>query len=343
MRLGICTRYGTHEATYAAIRMADAAESLGADDVSLFTMTQSQLAISPKWDARVQRGSPFSRWSHQQDHILWTAVPHAEQLRWVKQQKKRTSLLVLWHELSPQGLRELAEFDCLLCPSTACYEFLRSRGLTQTVCLPWDCGQPLYIKPRDYHVTRPRVLLPLWDGNARRSEMTTAQLVELLLKRHADLEITLACNSSTISSAATRRLGRLPAQSRSRLRVARGTPPAHRFLLFQSHDLTLYPSHFESTGMTVIQSLEMSTPIVAFSFRPLTEILNNRNSVTVACAEEINDIGMPRAVPDYEGLSTSLYHLLNDPEFLSELQFTALGGIRQRREAFANIIRTAVL
>lgn len=345
MRLGICTRYTNHEATYAAIRLAEAAESLDVEEVSLFTMTPQLSRISPRWDDKVVRVQhvPFSRWAAKQDHILWTTVPHKEQLCWVRQQQKKTTILVLWHELDSQAMSTLATADSLLCPSVACYDFMRNRYCANAVCLPWDCGQPLFSKPDNYSVTRPKIFLPFWDGNARRSEMTAIRLLDILLRRHVDLEITLACNSSTISSAATRTLGRIPKTCRQRLHIVRGTPPSTRFQLFQSHDLTLYPSHFESTGMTVVQSLEMGTPVVAFNFRPLTEILTTSNSVTVACKEETNSVGTPRAVPDYDGLSDTLYHLLNDIEFLSELQDTTLAGVEHRRDAFVNTLRSVVL
>lgn len=341
MRIGICTRYTCHEATFMAVRLATLFADEAAADVSILTMSDKPSTICKRWDRAVTqvRHVPFSRWAAGLSCVVWTTIPHVEQVRWVRRQGKRTVIVVLWHEIeNSEDMHTLAAVDVLLCPHRTCYEYLRAAGLNNTVYSGWDCGQPFHTKPMPYEITTPSIFVPLWDGNARRSEMTVVQLLDSLVKRHKQLKITVACNSSTLATPASRQLSR-----NQRITVRRGVPPPTRFSLFQLHDLTLCPSHCESTCMTVIQSLELGTPVVAFGYRPMTEVLTNTNSVTIRCDEEFNDIGLPRAVPDYDAMEEGLYYLLNDLEYLRQLQGTTLLGLSQRRETFTQAVKRVVV
>ena len=341
MRIGICTRYEQHESTYMAVRLAELFTDSMAADVSILTMSHNPGVVSKRWDRTLvqNRNVPFSKWASDRTSVLWTLIPHIEQIRWVRRQGKRTIVIVLWHEIeTSEDMHALAFVDVVLCPTRACYDWLRAAGLGNCVYCGWDCGQPLHTKPAMYEIRQPSILVPLWDGNGRRREMTLVNLLDLLVQRHRDLRVTVACNSSTLASPASRKLSRNP-----RINIVRGTPPAARFLLFQRHDLTLHASHFESTGMTAIQSLEMGTPVAGFVFRPMNEILSTTNALMVPCVEEFNDIGFPRAIPDYDAMEEGLYYLLNDLEYLRQLQCTTLLGLTQRRETFSKAVKGVVV
>ncbi len=344
MELGICTRYTRHEATYAAVRLASGAAELG-NDASLFAITDHPAEIDRRWDRTVtqNRSLVFTKWATPHKHILWTTLPTMGQVLWAKRQQKRTSALILWHELDQEDRPLLAELDWLICPHLACYELLQSWGLRNCICLPWDCGLPLHVKPCDYSIEQPKLLLPLWDGNARRTEMTIVEIVRLVLQRHPTALVTVACNSSSMRSCALLRLAKLAASFKGRLQIQRQVRPADRFRLFQAHDLTLWPTHFESTCMTALQSIEMGTPVMGFSFTPTNEVLTPQNSIAIPCSEEFNDVGLPRAIPDYECFDETLHQVLCDPGYLRQLQGTTLLGAQQRRDAFGTALSRLML
>lgn len=342
--LGICTRYTQHESTFAAVRLADAATDFNMD-VAILTMTDRPRNISPRWDRKLLRSSDvsFVDWAVACEHVLWTYVPHIEQMVWVRKQQKRTSILVMWHELAQVDCMVLSMATQLLCPSVACYDLLRSYGFRNCVCMPWDCGQPIFRKPDTYTIDSPKVLLPFWDGNPRRSEMTVVDIISSVLQQHSSVRITLAYNSSVMQPKAIKRIDAIARSHAGRLSLCRHVDPEVRFKLFQSHDITLYPSHFENTGATVIQSLEMGTPVIGFAFRPLTEILTPQNSIVIPCAEQTNDFGTPLVVPDYERLHEVLNHTLKNTDLIRNLQHTVSTQAEQRREQFIEIGRTALL
>jgi hypothetical protein len=304
-------------------------------------MSEKPASICKRWDSSVVKSTdtPFSLWASSCDVVIWTAIPHVEQIRWVRRQNKRTVVFVMWHEIATAAdMHALAAADVVLCPSWACYNCLRNSGLGNVIHIGWDCGQPFHTKPAGYEITDPAILVPLWDGNARRCELTTANLIDLLLVRHKGLQVTVVCNSSTLSPVAARKFNR-----NRRIKMIKAVPPSRRFALFQSHDLTLYPSQFANTGMTAIQSIELGTPVAGFSYTPMNEILTSTNSLSIPCKEACNDVGFPQAIPDYDAMEEGLYYLLKDLEYLRQLQGTTLLGLSQRREAFTKAVLRVVV
>ncbi len=343
MRIGICTRYGRHEATYAAIRIANGIRSMGID-VSLYTPTTNPPRIDSQWDDLVVTPdiASFTQWAKHQQHVLWTTVPHMEQLQWVKKSGKRSSIFVLWHELETIHHAIMATADQIVCPSVACYSTMTNCRLSNCVCLPWDCGQPIYKKAEDHTISNPKLFVPLWDGNARRSERTLLDMLQLTIEQHKHISVTLAYNSSTMTPGSTKQLRSMQKAAPSQLSVVKNVPPHLRFKLYQSHDLTLNASHYESTGMTQLQSIELGTPVIGFVVRPVDEIMNSGNSIGVVCCEDVRTTGFPHVIPDYMQLSDQLDSVLQNPPLLKSLQQTTPYSLQGRRELFHKSLRTIV-
>lgn len=335
MRLGICTRYDHHEAAYAALRVADAAEAAG-HDVSLMTMTERPAMLNPKWDRVLRRsyGMVFTEWSWELDHVLWTTIPHIKQVEWINERNLKTSIVVLWHELSPYNIDALVKANHAICPTRACYKLLGGAGLPNCAYVPWDGGMPIYKKPKNHCTDHPKLFVPFWDGNVHRTEMTTLDIIVRALQRHTTATVTMAFNASTISSAAKKKIVQIKKMFPSRFQYLKSVKPCERPMLFQSHDLTIWPTHLESTSMTGLHSIELGTPVIAFSFRPTCEILTPNNSISVGCPEVVNDLGVPRAIPDYDIFDEMLHHALRDTEFIHQLQTTTRIGIDDRRIDF---------
>ena len=336
MSVGIVTRYSRHEAAFAAIRVAEWFTRQGRD-VSIFSVTDHRVSLDPRWDGQViPYGTMlFTDWLQQLDWVVMTAVPHPEQIHWCKAHGKKTAIVVLWHELYVEDREALAHTDCLICPSRACFELLKGWGLRNLLCVPWDCGSPFFTKPADYEIGRPRLLLPIWDGNARRTEMTAIDIIGRALYRHPDVEATIAYNSSTVRSKGVRLMKEMQKWFGDRLTLTKGVHPNDRPLLYQQHDLTIWPSHWESLGLVGLTSVAMGTPVMGFNFRPTNEILTESNGVPVRCPrEETNDLGLPRVIPDYELMDELLHQAVRDTDYIRQLQVSVLDGAAERRAIF---------
>lgn len=330
MRLGICTRYSQHEATYAAIRLAELGEQLG-HDVSMFAATTSLRPIGTDWDRRALslKTAVFSEWVEKCDYVIWTHVPHIEQIKWLRYRKIRNAIFVLWQELSPEDAPAVRGATTLICPSRACYDYLKSSS-GNAVYAPWDPGLPCYSKcdPSDGC----RLLLPLWDGETRRTEMTVLQVLARAL-RHGGVSATVAYNASTVGSAARRQLRRLSREF-PQLTLRRSVPYRERPILMQQHDLVIWPTHYESTCMLAVMARTMGTPVIGFRFRPTDEILTD-GAVAVAPYAELEDaMGIPTIEPDYNAMDRQLQKYVQCPRHLHELQQQTHTGLQMRRSLF---------
>lgn len=340
MRLGICTRYCRHEAAYAAIRIADWASQYGAD-VTMLNVTPTPVALSPRWDRETKRhaGARFTDWARDCDLILWTHTPIFEQVAWAHKHGVETAVFSLWHELRPHDRRVYRELHAVISPSHEAARFLMSRwNIRRSYAAPYDPGTPFMRKHPRLRSTGTWVLLPLFDREPWRTEATALEISDRMLKRYPDTHLTVAYNSSHLVPFATRRLKQLQRGFPDRVRVLRRCRPAYRPILFGEHDLTLWPTHAENTGMTGLTSLAMGTPVLAYAFPPVSEFLNPKNSVRIPCRTTTNELGVPLTAPDYEAFEHGLWEVLDSPSDLRRLQETVSYGLLQRRKAFGDVL-----
>lgn len=342
MKLGICTRYLRHEATYAAIRLATAARRLGFD-VSIYGMNDNIPTVDSYWDSRVVSPgiAEYTQWANQQSHIIWTHIPHIEQFYWTIDKQKKTTILLLWNESciydgasdTTEVMSIMASVDKLICPSDACYNTYVNT-FSNCWALPWDCGYPLYQHPSRDKIESPNILLPLWDGASRRMEMTVLQLVANTLHEFNNVRFTIPYDRKATHVNAIRRLRELRKCFGDRVHIPHNVAPERRFIYYQQHDLTLYPSQHENIGINLLTSLEMGTPVLAFNAAPVDEIVDDTNGVCVRCYQETHNSTLGRIIPNYEMLQIKLFDLLRDTATLCQKQQATTAKARVRRELF---------
>jgi len=341
MQVGICTKYTHSEPTYAAIRLATELATQGAE-VSLYNPWSLRELIDRNWDEHVlsAKVARFTDWARYQQCLIWTTVPHCEQLDWATQNKIRTIVLAIWHELDKESMASLRMADIVLSPTIACHAYLRRHGIEHSVHIPWDCGQPFCRKPQTHTPAAPAVLLPLWDGNARRHEATLVDIVSRALQQNTHASVTVAYNSSTIAPHSAHLFKQMRRLHPERLQLLRGVEPSQRFRLFQQHDLALIPSHYESLCLTQLQSIALGTPVVGFHITPVDEVLTDFNAVIVGCSQSQGFL--QRNNPNYEELDAKLTTILQTPRQLRALQQSTPYTTFSRREAFQKSLRESV-
>jgi len=337
MTIGICTRYSRHEATAVALRIVQWTQQAGLDS-SLFTMTQQRVPVDVRWDNDVIYDKPhqrFTDWVTSQSCVVWTSVPHPAQIHWAKQLGKRTCIVVLWHYLEmPYDMASLHAVDQLIVPTQACYQHLHQLGLRNLHYCPWDCGNPRFRKSTTHDI-QPKILVPLWDGNARRTEMTLVDLIARAVNRHSDATFTIAYSNSSLRPRALKRFKQLKHCYPNQIILKCRIPPVQRPILFQNHDLTLWPTHFESLNLVGLMSITAGTPIMAFKFLPTEEILTDTNSIEVTpTAVDLTAQGLPIVKPNYELMDQLLHNVLSDHDYIKQLQQTVGESVPSRRNEF---------
>ena len=342
MSIGICTRYSHHEAAFAGIRLANALKPYG---VGMMTMTEQPVALDIEWDDKVCRNVLFTDWIEDYDWIIWTTVPHDLQIDWVNKHGKNSAILVRWHELTYGTKNALVNAHVLMTPSAAAYNTLYDAGLKNTFWVPWDTGHP-FTKKSPNHKPTPRLLLPIWDGNARRTNATTIEVVARVLFKCPKAELTIAYTTSTLSPVARKLLKKLAKSFPGRVDLVTAKEDIDRALLFQTHDLTLWPTCAENLCTIGLMSLSQGTPFISFCFSPVDEVASCEGAIVVPCHSEWVDatgLGAVLAEPDYIILESVLVQLLSDPDSLQQRQQSiCIKELQKRRRYFNKQLSTLI-
>lgn len=336
MPLGIYTRYQYHEATHVAIRLANWALEHGYE-ASIYPTTTKRLVIDSRWDsvANAQRGRRFTDWARAQTTVIWTHVPPIEQIAWCKRQGIHTVFFPLWHEMLSSDRESIGAFDAVLAPSRAVAQLLTRRwNAHRAYAAPWDIGLPFTMKDARHRINQQWLLLPFYDNEPQKSEMTAVEIAGRALARYHNTVLTVMYNSSSLGSPAKRRLARFERFFGDRVRLLRSVPVERRPFVFRCHDLTLWPTHAENTGMTGLLSMTMGTPVIAFEGAPLDDMLSSNNGLPISCGQAMDEGGVPSIIPDYAAFEEGLYSLLDNHDYLHRLQQTVNHGLQERRGRF---------
>jgi hypothetical protein len=341
MSLGIITRYQSHEATHAAVRIASWAADKGYD-VSIYSITPQSVAVDEHWDNEVikQKDKRFTDWAKNRSTIIWTHIPPMEQVKWAKRRGIKTILFCLWHEVTPYDREVVQEMTALLSPHISVTRFYsRKLGAKKIYTAPWDTGLPFTAKDPRIESNYKWMLLPLYDQEPNKTEMTAIEVAGRALDRNDDTVLTVMYNASTISSPCKRRLYKFRQFFGTRVRLLPSVPAWKRPLVFRQHDLTIWPTQQENIGLVGITSITMGTPVIAFKNSPLEDVLNKENSVLISCKEEIKPSGVPSASADYAAFEGALDDLLRNNSLLHKLQQSVLYGLPARRERFNTVMQ----
>jgi hypothetical protein len=342
MRLGIVTRYTAHEAAYAAITLAN--WGLARDlQVSIYPANQNPAMLERHWDTVVRKSriTQFSDWALSQEAILWTHCPHFEQLRWCSQQERRCVLFSLWHELDNSQRPVYQKADMVLSPSRIAARALQTRWqIGRSIPLPFSLGLPLFHKdPEDGPI---RLLLPIFDGAARRMEMTILAIMERVLATMPHIELAIAYNASTLASYAYSKLQQLKRVGRERFKLLPRVAWKDRPLLFQHYDMTVWPTHAENTCIVGLMSLAMGAPLICFSVPPVDEIARAANSLLAPCGIDYGPHGAAVCRPDYAAFEEILHEGLKNRDRLHTLQQATSVGLADRQVDFTGILTRAL-
>jgi glycosyltransferase involved in cell wall biosynthesis len=133
----------------------------------------------------------------------------------------------------------------------------------------------------------------------------------------------------------TRLLRELRRTYGERITLFRGIRPDQHAALYRQHDLTLWPTHFETLCLVGLMSLAAGTPVMTFNSAPVAELLNSDNAIIVEPeAVVVEKYMLPYVIPDYAMMDEMLYLIAKDTDYLHTLQRTVLHGLDERRNLF---------
>jgi hypothetical protein len=340
MRVGILTRYRHHEATRAALRIADWVQDHG-EMVRVGTYSSpTRRTVDPYWDThvdRLNRQGEFGSWCSRLSTVVWTHVPTRTELRLANKFHLNTVVISAWEEL-PQEFNQLSKsIICVVSPSMTANEAMLAHGVINALPVPWDSGVPLVKQTAREIGPRLKVYLPLHDSQVYRVTLRSLHVLQRVLHACPWVDLTVSRIPSRIRPHMRRYFNRLVKQLPGRVTLINEAVGEKRWLEYADHDLTLWFSIVESYGLVGLTSLAMGTPVLGYRAPPLGEILLPANSKRVPGYVEYDRGERPFFSPDYDALETYMLETFNDLDHLQKMRNNTFQGYDHRRDEFDKI------
>jgi glycosyltransferase involved in cell wall biosynthesis len=340
MHVGIITRYKQHEATLAAIRIAEWVLAHGGT-VSMFTYEQpSNSPINAYWDTQVQhvRRGAFPQWSLPLTSMVWTHEPSMDEITWAHYKQVPSVVVASWDELSNEFSEVFHLCTAIVAPSMLAAEYFFATGFIQSLAVPWDLGLPQTQKSNDYQPQeRIKALLPLHDSQPSRIRPETIQVLTKVLRTCKWVDLTLLVSPSKLRGKVSKQIRKMVRALPGR--VTRVTDPGgeKRWLIYGQHDLTIWLSTIESYGLPGLISLAMGTPVIGYGAPIISEILAPARCRRIPGRIILDSKAIPSFIPDLARTEEHLLSLLSDREEIHKMASTTSAGIKRRAESFEHI------
>jgi len=341
---GISLRYHQHEASWAALQLADLARDSGIP-VKLYGSGVCKREMSPYWDARVTDGQkePFEKWLEGCTRVIWTVPPTPAELTCAKQMGVVTMLLVDWELLQQEDEPQIRDIDTLILPHRCVAEAVCRWGSAMPAhfypfLMPWDVLTPV-TKPREKE-SAPTIYVPLHDSQAAKSNLAVFNVIHGVLEQMPKVRaiVTGGARWSLRAVRAVRRLKRLHGD---RFHFTKQPRPAERLEILGKAHLMVWPACYENFGLVGLDAISMGVPVVAWDVPPLTEFLQNQqNALLVPCQHRHNWLGVPCAIGDYTTFGRAVVSLLQNSQLLATMRATSRKGLQARKDQFMQMWTT---
>lgn len=330
MQVAISTRYCFHEATYAALRMAELAQHLG-HDVRIDSVNNPP-RLNCVWDKRVssQKYLELQAWAN---IVVWTHAPSVKEVNFWRRGPAKLILIPMWNELRSDCRKALGKLDHVVVPHRAGLN-VGDRWSKDWMAVPWDNGLPITRKDGLRVPGQVHVLVAMFDDSAAYVDLTLFDELSRLLKTFPQLHITIAYCSSRVRTLTSNRMRGLANAFKGRCSLLRGVAIRDRPLLYARHDLTMWPTPVTDIGCVGLDSLTMGTPVVAWKCPPIDEILRPDNGRLVDCEVNYSPLGIPASDCNCYRLGLALQQLLLEPAAILTLQQNTAVQLETRRKEF---------
>jgi glycosyltransferase involved in cell wall biosynthesis len=336
MRIGFSLDYQQNDPTHMSIRLAQLVSDLGCD-AELYSRERAG-KVHPYWDRFVSKDKrgQFEEWvASGIDVLIYTHLPHWQEVRYVRSRKVRTILLALWDMMDPNNMESLPLFHQIVCPGKSVIQLLRHQvKLDNFTLIPWDSGIPITFEPRKVTSDRIGVIWPLEWQQAKRQDPQFLAVAEKLVADCPNVWLTISY-SGTIPGGLLRDIRNVVNLSNGRVELMKSISLERQELLYGHHDLTVWPSLRESVPLVGLMSLSMGTPLIAFDHPAIADVVRDAgNGVLVPCELDLVGIGGSQVNPDYELFTKRLCELVRNVAMLDHLRQNSVNGLRERRDVF---------
>ena len=303
-KLGICTNYYKNELAYAAIHVADKAINNGIP-ADIYSANVIKPGTCYRWNHKVissKSTATFFKWILNVTHLLWTTPPPAEDIEWANSRGIETWILASWDNLLPKHREAMSLTSKIITPYDCVSKAIQRKWHLNEILIQtskksgarrprklklsefmWDVPLPISTKKDLVNPPNIKLLFPLFDSQEKRVSEGFLFVLNEVLKKTENTEITLALNSKS-ELMPLPLLANIKKDYGDRVTIIKNIKYKQRYSLYASNDLTVWGAMNEGLALVGLNSLCMGTPVIAWDIDPQAEYLHDDiNAVLVPC------------------------------------------------------------
>lgn len=339
MRVGIVLNYIRHDSTYAALRTAEILRNLGYS-VTLFDKAFKSVKahLHDFWDDFVlsQKDTTFEEWTEECNLLVWFCYPSPKEIKAIKKINKSNICIATWDSVDTDIVASIKNCDAVVCPSKSQVKYFNDFWhLKDAVYIPTDCNWPLTVNDRP-KTEEVRIVVACPGYQIKRIDHT--KLFEALTETieacpNMQIEFLYSAKvASQIKINVTKFNKKLPNGS-SIEAIDDPTGWAEGPLAYALCDVVLWPVQLESYGYVAVEALTIGTPVIAYNYVPMSEIVHdNINGLLMNCEVKTTDLGVSYAAHNGKEIFRALSNIHGNPNLLYKLKSNVHKGLEDRRK-----------
>jgi len=324
-RVGICTRYDRHECSYVATILADWLDSRGYD-VTMYVLPQSRVVPQGNsWDTRHYHGSKvlFSDWCQHRDIILWSVLPQAHQLQYLKCQGACNYVLYDPHIPLNESEESYSSSDNVLALNNAGNERCRTtKTIHKSAYVPVMPSTPQYVT-HNRSGGVPTVVWPIFDGDCLRYiwKKLVRRMSQFMASTNGEFKLKIVMSSTGIPAEMLREF-QVWRRRYKLVTLHTQRSVLWRELHYHGADVMFWPSTVENAMLRGLYAYANGVPIVGIMATPMGELLTANKHMAVQVEQDDCDRhGYVRDLSSdiiYESLLRRLRSVVQSPHSLIE-------------------------
>lgn len=349
MRVGIVLNYIRHDSTYAALKSAETIRNLGYS-VSFYDKAHksSKANLHNYWDDFIlsSKEIPFDDWVKECSVIVWFCYPTPKEVKYLKKEGKPSICLLTWDSVDSDIIEAVKNLDVLLCPSKAQKTYFENQWhLNSTDYLPLNCNVPFF--DNEYSSKEGlRIVIACPGYQIKRIDSTKLfevlhEAAQLIPNLHLEF-----LHSSKVASQIKVNFTKYEKSfdnGSSLYGVDDPTGWSEGPLAYALCDAVLWPVQIESYGYVALEALSMGTPVIAYNFPPMSEIITDqKNGFLIPCETKDTDLGVKYPIHNSKGIIDVIGRLASDPSLISKTKALAHKGLDNRIQVNRLVWQTTI-
>jgi len=341
MKLGIVLNYVRHDSTYAALKTAETLRDQGYY-ITFFDKTykSTKAKLHAYWDDFIlsSKEVEFEDWLDDCDTVIWFAYPTGKEAKLLKKEKIPNVCVATWDSVDEEVISNIKPCDKIVCPSksqaTYFSEYWRLKNISY---LPLSCNIPLTHNSRIIQDTVKMVVAcpgyqikridhsKLFETLYEAMESFPKLNIDFLFSNKVANQIKINVNKFEKTFDAGNKL----------TCVDDPTGWSEGPLIYSLCDVVLWPVQLESFGYVGLEALSMGTPVIAYNFLPMSEIIHDQvNGFLIPCEKKETDLGVNYAGHSGKDMLIVISSLMQDTRKIAKARLGTHKGLLERNKEF---------